>query len=332
MTRGLAAAGFEVMAAVELDTLRASTYQLNHPSVVMLNKDIRRVDRAQVLAEVPLLAQGVDLVAACPPCQGFSRIRRRNSRRAAADERNSLVLEVSRLVGELRPRALILENVPGLESDRRFDGLLQELKELGYSVDWGMLDAQHFGVPQRRKRVVLLAFRFDSHPRLSDIKRQPPRTVRDAIQVMPPLTERTAMLHAFRSKRSEIVLRRIRATPRDGGSRDAWPASLQLACHKGKSAFRDVYGRMAWDQPAPTITGGCTNPSKGRFLHPTEHRAISLVEAALLQSFPANYRYPDRASMSDIAEMIGEAVPPKFAQQLARYVRSHLLPAAARRS
>lgn len=108
------------------------------------------------------------------------------------------------------------------------------------------------------------------------------------------------------------MMRRIEATPKDGGSRTSWPKELWLECHKRTDGFKDVYGRMKWDAPAPTITGGCFNPSRGRFLHPDENRGITLREAALLQTFPPDYRFPLHASKQEVALMIGNAIPPDF--------------------
>ena len=119
-------------------------------------------------------------------------------------------------------------------------------------------------------------------------------------------------------------MKRILATPKNGGSRGDWPKSLVLKCHKGTSGFRDVYGRMKWDGPSPTITGGCFNPSKGRFLHPEENRCITIREAALLQSFPKRYKFGSGLGKEAVALMIGNAIPPEFVRRQALAIRSEI--------
>jgi DNA (cytosine-5)-methyltransferase 1 len=138
------------------------------------------------------------------------------------------------------------------------------------------------------------------------------RTVRDAIGSMPVAGESGDPLHDMPEKRSRRVAARIRQVPINGGSRAALPRHLKLECHKNSNGFKDVYGRMAWDEPAPTITTGCFNPSKGRFLHPMANRAITMREAALLQSFPKSYKFPIELGKVKVATMIGNALPPEF--------------------
>jgi DNA (cytosine-5)-methyltransferase 1 len=325
VTHGLRRAGFQVAAGVEVDPYRARTFSLNHPETPVLIKDIRRVTGEEILSTAGLRPGRLDLLAGCPPCQGFSRIRRRNGDVAVPDKRNRLVGEFGRLVSELRPKAVLMENVPGLENNRRYRSLLALLRRSGYSFAWDILDMASFGVPQRRRRLVLLALRGSVLPDLARIRRGPSRTVRDAIAVLPrvPLSQRP--LHYYKQFRSGTVADRIRFVPPDGGSRTDLPWTMHLRCHTGAYGFHDVYGRMRWDEPSPTITGGCNNPSKGRFLHPTKHRAITILEAARLQSFPVWYRFSLDRGRYPIAEMIGEAVPPLFIQRVAKYIKS-LLP------
>jgi len=135
-------------------------------------------------------------------------------------------------------------------------------------------------------------------------------------------------LQNLREYRSEKVLKLIREIPKDGGSRSDLPKSRQLPCHKRSNGFKDIYGRMAWDAPSPTITGGCFNPSKGRFLHPRDNRAITLREAAILQSFPRRYRFPVEASKESVALMIGNALPPTFIRRHANQISKSLKVAA----
>lgn len=253
----------------------------------------------------------LDLLAGCPPCQGFSRIRTRNKSSSDADARNDLIFEFLRFVRGFRPKAVMLENVPALKDDPRFQVFWAEMQRLGYRGQPEIQDAAMFGVPQRRRRLIYLAVRgkypVPTLEASGDVK-----TVQDAIGAIGPAGESGDPIHDIPENRAPKTLALIRAVPHDGGSRADLPKQFQLACHETTDGFRDVYGRMSWDLPAPTITGGCHNPSKGRFLHPVHDRAITLREAALLQGFPASYRFNAEHGKEAIALMIGNALPPPF--------------------
>lgn len=306
LTLGLKLAGFSVLAAVEIDAKAASTYRLNHPESALFEIDIEMLDPAHMMGSLGIGPGELDLLAACPPCQGFSRIRTRNGAKSSRDPRNNLALKFAEFALAIRPRWLLLENVPGLARHSVWRSLRQKLRRAGYELHDEIVDASDFGVPQRRKRLILLGQR-DSKPavpsRLS--KRM---TVAEALAVLP--TDFHDDLHNLRSRRAAHVEEIIRAIPKDGGSRQALPEHLQLRCHKESNGFADVYGRMRLDDVAPTITSGCHNPSKGRFLHPLEDRVITLREAALLQGFPVDYQFDVRHGKESIALMIGNALPP----------------------
>jgi len=319
LTLGLKRAGFEVVGAVEIDERAVETYSSNHPEVKVLQQDILSVNGKDLLGNLGLKKSELDLLAGCPPCQGFSRIRRRNKKRIVKDNRNDLVLKFRGLIVEASPRAVMLENVPGLERDWRFAMLLGVLRRHGYKFSWGILNVSNYGVPQRRRRLVLLACKTQK-PMLDHIKTSRPRTVRQAIgSIEHPLNSKRP-LHRLVALHDDRVKSLIRKIPRDGGSRDALPPQLTLKCHQRLAGFRDIYGRMAWDDFAPTITGGCVNPSKGRFLHPRQNRAITIFEASLLQSFPKTYKFFSKYGRYPNAEMIGNALPPKFAEKVSKYM------------
>lgn len=313
LTLGLQDAGYEVVAAVESDELAAITYEKNHPDVLVLQADIRTVDPLELLNEAGISRDDLDLCAGCPPCQGFSTVRTLNGTRAVDDPRNDLVGEYVRFVKALTPRAIMLENVPGLLRDQRFEAAVEELESLGYPAREGtrILNAADFGVAQRRRRLVLLCIRHGevAVPAPDETR----RTVRDLIAGLPEPGDSGDPLHDLPERRSEKVMNLIRAVPEDGGGRLDLPEEHRLKCHDDFTGFKDVYGRMRWDSPAPTITGGCHNPSKGRFLHPTKHRAITLREAALLQGFPRDYFFSLKRGKLAAAAMIGNAVPPPLA-------------------
>lgn len=321
LTLGLQRAGFAVLGAVELDPLACATYADNHRGVRLWQDDVRNLDGEQILRGLGLRPGQLGLLAGCPPCQGFSSMRTLNGRQAPVEPRNDLVREYGRLVAQLRPRAVLMENVPGLARDERMTELVDLLEDLGYPARDGhaVLNAADYGVPQNRRRLVLAAVRWQP-PTAAAGPRQERRTVRDAIGELPAAGSSGDALHDLPEKRTAQVATLIRQVPADGGSRSS--LATQLACHDGFDGFKDVYGRMAWDRPAPTITGGCHNPSKGRFLHPEQHRAVTLREAALLQGFPPSYRFRlDRGKLA-AALMIGNAVPPAF-------VEAHAAPIAA---
>lgn len=322
---GLQRAGFEVAVAVELDPHAAATFRLNHPRAQVLVKDIRSVRPGDLRHRARLNGRRLDLLTGCPPCQGFSTLRTRRRQASVPDHRNDLILEFRRLVRSLLPRAVILENVPGLALDPGYASFCRTLHTLGYDYTADVVDAADFGVPQRRKRLVLVAVHDIELP--ERVLRPPcrsPSTVGDAIGGLLEAGRSGDILHDLPEHRSDSVLARIRATPRDGGSRSDVAPSRQCGCHQRLSGFYDVYGRMAWSGPAPTITSGCNNPSKGRFLHPSEDRAITLREAALLQSFPAEYQFDLSRGKEHVAAQIGNAFPPGLIAPIGRRIAKAL--------
>jgi len=322
LTLGLKSAGFRVLAAVELDKRIAQIYHENHPEVKMYDKDIRNLDCKELIEPFGLARGELDLLAGCPPCQGFSRIRRLNQPEVRPDERNDLVNNYADVVEALYPKAVMMENVSGLEQDDRFKELCERLKKMDYEISHGALRLENYGVPQRRRRLVLLAVRTGNKPDIKDIETSSSPTVKDAIGHLPTPEESNNPLHRLIMKSGDDVKQRIAAVPKDGGSRKDLPEDLVLKCHRESKTqgFRDVYGRMSWKKVSPTITGGCFNPSKGRFIHPDQDRPISIYEASLLQTFPENYKFDPNYGLSLNAVMIGNALPPKFAEAASKYV------------
>jgi DNA (cytosine-5)-methyltransferase 1 len=326
LSLGLKMAGFDVIGSVDIDPLAVETYKQNHKKTVVWRKDIREVSIRQFMDRLGLKEGDLDLLAGCPPCQGFSNMRTLNGSREIEDERNNLVLQFKRFVKWMKPKVVMMENVPGLAKDKRLRKLKKALKGMGYECKVKVVDTADYGVPQRRQRMILLASRVGP-VRFARVSRNR-ATVRSMIGGLLPAGQSNDPLHDYPEQRTEQVMERIRLIPLNGGSRDALPDELVLECHRRQpGGFRDVYGRMSWDDVAPTITGGCTNPSKGRFLHPEQHRAITLREAALLQTFPADYCFSLRRGKGAASIMIGNALPPEFirrhgqslANQLRRY-------------
>lgn len=323
LTEGLKEAGFDVLGAIEIDPIAGETYHLNHPEVHVWKADIKTVKGTAVRRKLKLRKGSLDLLAGCPPCQGFSSMRTLNGNKTVDDPQNSLLMEFLRFVEELRPKAVMMENVPALAEDNRFKAFCDRLAKLGYLGQFRVLDAANYGVPQRRRRLIYMASVRKEIPFAApDLEA---KTVRDAIESLPEPGKTGDAIHDLPEKHSRKVLNRIRAIPQNGGSRTDLPKRKQLPCHKKSTGFKDVYGRMSWDAVAPTITGGCFNPSKGRFLHPTHDRAITMREAALLQGFPGRYKFDAKYGKTATALMIGNALPPPFISAHARSISKVLL-------
>lgn len=322
LTQGLRDAGFKVVGAIEKDELAIRTYKLNHPKTRVFEGDIREITPKTLMKRLKLVPGELDLLAGCPPCQGFSTLRTLNGKKDISDPQNDLIFQFSKFIDALEPKTIMVENVPGLYEDGRLEVFATFLKSKGYSATFEVLDAQNYGVPQRRRRFVLLASRGGEIKFYDPLPKKV--TVSQAIRDIDKLIEKFDPLHHYEPRRSEKVERMIRHIPKDGGSRKDLPKEFVLPCHLKTNGFKDVYGRMRWSEPSPTITGGCINPSKGRFLHPQENRAITLREAALLQSFPPTYKFSLANGRFPTAQTIGNAFPPKFAQYQALQIKKAL--------
>lgn len=322
LSLGLKRAGFRVLAAIDNDPQACSTYKLNHQDVLLIEKDIGRTRPTYLRRRLGLRPGQLDLLAGCPPCQGFSSLRTLNGKRRLQEPMNDLVFQFLKYVRAFKPKAIMIENVPGLARDSRLTRLVDKLNKMDYRCEARVLDAADFGVPQRRARMIMIALR-----RRQPVFARPARvmrTVRSAIGKLPRPAQSHDPLHNYTVNHAAHVLDLIKRIPLDGGSRKDLPNKHQLECHKKCDGFADVYGRMAWLEPAPTITGGCINPSKGRFLHPRQHRAITLREAALLQGFPKSYKFDLSIGRFNIAQLIGNAFPPQFAERHARVIHKQL--------
>lgn len=323
---GLQRAGFNILLSFDIDrlcidTIKANTKYFNHPAEVA---DIANMLNGELLRKCNLKRGELFLLAGGPPCQGFS-VQRRGS---DIDERNTLVLKYGKLIDELYPMYFVMENVSGIAGKRGktiLSQLIESGKKIGYNVHVNLLDAQDYGVPQRRKRYIIIGERNDmgnNYKYPSTVSER--KTVRDTIGNLPvPPEDGTdhpnLPLHR-RDRLSELNLRRIRAI-KQGQGRDDLPQMLLADCHKVDSSiigFRSVYGRMAWDDVAPTITARFDSFTRGKFGHPEQDRSISLREGALLQTFPIDYIF--KGNKVDIARQIGNAVPPLLAEQIGKSI------------
>lgn len=322
LSLGLRRAGFDVVAAIDNDNLAVSTYRRNHPRTQVFDNDIRSLDPKGLMHGMGMKTGDLDLLAGCPPCQGFSTLRTFNGGRYVEEPMNDLVFEFLRFVQAFRPKTIMMENVPALLHDDRMMVLRIELAKLGYERKAKIFDAANFGVAQRRRRVILVGAQEECPDFGRPIRRFLP--VKEALRRLAPPREADDPAHNYTVRRSEKVMSLIRRIPKDGGSRSDLPDKDQLSCHQEFDGFKDIYGRMAWNRLAPTITGGCINPSKGRFLHPDQDRAITLREAARLQGFPGGYRFDMSRGRYPVAELIGNAFPPNFAKHHALSIHRYL--------
>ncbi|MEK0445805.1 MAG: Site-specific methylase [Verrucomicrobiota bacterium] len=301
-------------------------YEKNN-SATFVERDISKVTSGELNA----LFGNCDfkILAGCAPCQPFSIYTQRYAHNCK-DGRWELLYEFSRLVDGTRPSVITMENVPAVANHKVFHDFVDKLKRLGYHVWFNVVDSWQYGVPQTRRRMVLLASRHGDI-RMIEPTIDKPKTVRQAIGHLRAVSAGEAAprdkLHVS-STLSEKNLKRIRVSKPGGTWRD-WPEHLIAACHRAESGrtYPGVYGRMEWDKPAPTMTTQCYGFGNGRFGHPEQDRAITLREAAIIQSFPRDYAFiPDDGEVSFklLGRLIGNAVPVDLGRAIARSIKSHL--------
>jgi DNA (cytosine-5)-methyltransferase 1 len=312
VTVGLKAKNWKILAAVDIDPIAAATYRENHPEVEFIEADLSLKKTIGKLRRA-VHKQRVDLLVICAPCQPFSS----QNRKRGSDPREQLLIHSLAAVKVVRPELIFFENVPGLVGPS-YRAVVEELRNglraIGYDVTDPLLkDAASYGVPQRRRRCIMLAARTPAalNRFLQTDVECPSKTVADSISTLRALnngqSDPADPLHRARTH-SDLALKRLALIPKNGGSRKSLPPELELVCHRGMSGFPDVYGRMKWETVAPTLTTGCTDITRGRFAHPRDDRAITLREAARLQTFPDEYIFV--GNRSQIAMQIGNAVPP----------------------
>jgi len=314
---------FRIVGAFDVDKDANATFFRNigiTPHSIDLNHSSIEQIRS-LLSETALIDSNRLVVIGCAPCQGFSSLRRKN---LVEDPRNDLLIKFAEIVVALNPRIIVLENVRGIFERKNhyyIDALKTKLANAHYNIVSDVLNMANFGVPQDRKRAVILAAR-DISPTLPPtiLDRESFRTVRDAIGFLPLISSDVNKdpMH-IASRHREETLKIIRKIPKNGGSR---PHGVGPACLDKVAGFGDVYGRLAWNSPAVTITARCRTPSCGRFVHPDQDRGLSIREAALIQSFPADYIFEGR--FDDKYKQIGNAVPPIFSLQLAVHLTTLL--------
>ena len=325
MTYGMSQAGIDVLAGIDIDPNCRETYEINNPNSKFIKKDIHKLSEKGLAGLTGIKKNDDSLVfICCSPCQYWTNI---NTDKKNSLKSKGLLKEFQRFVSWFKPGYLVIENVPGLlknKNEKILSEFLVFLESESYAYDHRIVNANHYGVPQHRKRYLLIATRVSDNIRIPEGEYDEDLTLRNYIGVhngFPAIEDghkdKTEFMHAtaFLSEKNK---KRIRKTPKNGGTRMSWKddSELQIDAYRGKdNIFKDVYGRMFWDKPAPTITTRFNSLSNGRFGHPEEPRAISLREGATLQTFPKTYIFKS-STQASIARLIGNAVPPELAKRI----------------
>lgn len=328
LTHGLIKAGIPVKAGIDMDASCKYAYEQNNRAV-FVHKNITELNDTELKQLYPESA--LKILVGCAPCQPFSKHTHKNRQRSE-DEEWGLLYHFSRLIERIEPMVVSMENVPQIAKHKVFEDFTKCLESLGYHVSWKRVFCPDYGIPQNRTRLVLLASKLGKIELLPQTyKKSQYRTVEDAIGKLEPIKAGRASkkdpLH--RCSRLETTnLKRIRNSKPGGSWRD-WDKSLRAKCHRKKTGktYSAVYARMRWDKPSPTITTQFNSFGTGRFGHPSQNRAISLREGALLQTFPKKYEFYDSKSSFSIKEIrihIGNAVPVKLGVIIGKSIKAHL--------
>lgn len=329
LTHGLKKEGMKVVAGYDIDKSCKFSYEANNEGSVFIDKDIEQVHKKELLKH--FTKDEIKILVGCAPCQPFSTYSRKRDKK----DDWKLLYAFGRLVKEVKPDIVSIENVPELANEKRFNvfhDFINLLEENDYSVSWEIVKCQDYGIPQNRSRLVLLASKF------GEIKLIPKthakkeyKTVKETISKLPIIKaggfSKKDRLHVA-SQLSPKNLRRIKASKPGGSWRD-WDKKLIASCHKSKKGktYMSVYGRMEWGKPSPTITTQFYGFGNGRFGHPTQNRAISIREGALLQTFPKGYKFiapKEKVNIRKLGRHIGNAVPVKLGQIVAKSIKKHL--------
>lgn len=329
LTHGLQLSGLNVVAGFDIEESCRYAYEENNHAI-FVNSDVMQLSGEILRNYYP--DNCIKILAGCAPCQPFSKYTKRYRKDGQVDDKWRLLYSFARLVEETNPHIVSMENVPELAREKVFKDFIKTLKSNNYNVYWKIVRCTDYGVPQHRKRLVLLA------SKLGKITLIPPThipenyvTVRQAIGDLPPILDGECYEHDIMhqsSKLSEINRRRIRQSVPGGTWRD-WDEELQLACHKKHSgrSYPSVYGRMRWDEPSPTITTQFYGIGNGRFGHPEQNRALSLREGAILQSFPPDYAFVEdiqHINKRTLGVHIGNAVPVELGRAIGTSILQHL--------
>lgn len=331
LTHGLIKEGLDVVAGIDNDPSCKFGYEYNNKAQ-FIDKDILEVTGEDIDNLFGKTKGTIRVLAGCAPCQPFSKL----NLNEITEKQLEPLSKFAQLIEETQPDIVSMENVSNLAVKDKypaFTSFLNILSKNGYHYKYEVVDVSEFGVPQKRRRLVLLASKFGEIQLIKRTHKNNRVTVRDAIKHLEPIkdgeTSKNDPLHRSR-KLAPINLKRIKATPHNGGSSTSWSRDLILECHKkesGQTYRNTVYGRMSWDEPSPTMTTQCVGLGNGRYGHPTQNRAISLREAAIFQTFPENYQFLPKSEpivINKVAKFIGNAVPVRLGSVIGKSIKSHL--------
>ena len=331
LSYGLMQSGIKVNAGVDLDNTCEFAYSENCKAE-FIHESVDKIKGQTLINKFE--KNGYKLLAGCAPCQPFSSYTYKSDKKK--DSRWQLLYEFTRLINETEPDFVTMENVPTLLTFKAapvFKDFVKKLKKKGYHVWYDIVFAPDYGIPQNRKRLVLLASKHGEIELITPThKKQDYKTVKEAIGHLEEIrdgefSERDIVHKA--AKLSELNLKRVRQSKPGGSWKTDWDEELKLACHVSETGkgYGSVYGRMKWDEPSPTMTTFCNGIGNGRFGHPEQDRAISLREAAILQSFPEENKFaPNAESLisKHVAKHIGNAVPPRLGEVIGISIQNHI--------
>ncbi len=326
LSHGFVLEKFDVVAGIDLDSTCKYSYEENNQAR-FLHMDLAKASPKEIAILFP--KKSIRILVGCAPCQAFSTL----SQKYKGNDKWKLLYSFAKIIDQTKPDIISMENVPNLlkyAEGKNFNYFLKVLKRNNYEVTYQIVNAADYGVPQNRHRLILVASKFGKIELIKPTHSKNKISIRSAIGHLPAIMDGQQLpsdpIHRAR-KLSPLNKKRIKATPEGGGWKD-WPSNLLLECHKKDSGktFTSVYGRMKWDDVAPTLTTQCTGLGNGRFGHPEQDRAISFREAAILQSFPESYTLCDPKSefTPNLETHIGNAVPVNLGRMIAKSIKKHL--------
>lgn len=326
LTKGVANTGINVLAGIDLDADCKYAYTVNNKSD-FIHASVSEIDSTVILNLYP--KNGVKILMGCAPCQPFSTY---NNKKGKIKHKDWFLLDsFAEHIKKIQPDIVSMENVPSLEKEEIFQSFINTLEKNNYFVSYKVVNAADYGVPQRRKRLLLLASKYGEIKLIEPTHKNNQITVREAIgdliEIEAGEIDKNDILHTA-SKLSDLNLERIRHS-KQGGTWKDWPEKILPECYKKQSGstYSAVYGRMCWDDVAPTLTTQFTRYGTGRYGHPTQNRALSLREGAILQSFPRDYKFTENINYdkTKVAKHIGNAVPVKLGEVIGKSIKQHLI-------
>lgn len=318
---GFTNAGFDLVGATDFDKWSCESLRLNHPDTVVVEGDVLKLDTKEFQKKI---GKTIDVIIGGPPCQGFSTL----GKQMKFDPRNQLLFEYLRFVSDIKPKVFVMENVPELLKSNEYTIFKEKAEKIGYQVVEKVLNSADYGVPQRRKRAIVIGSKVGApkHPQPTHIEPVKKNllsndlkdwvTVKEAFNGLPLIPDGNN-LHVGRNP-TPLSIERYKHVP-PGGNRFDLPDGLKPDCWRKKlTGSHDVFGRLWWDRPSLTVRTEFYKPEKGRYLHPSANRPITLREAARLQTFPDTYKF--FGSNAQVAKQIGNAVPSLLAQRIAEEI------------